>query len=131
MPDDHLLGDLYRHKHVDVVFCKTQLRIGRSMGMEATALNRKLRDAGIQYRQSGMWIVCAPYSRWNLHSIRTQTYTHSDGTTGTSQYTVWTERGRRFIHALRDNEWNVRRAIRSINPEWGMRKADGKEVCAV
>ena len=106
----------------------TTTQVAKSMGMEANALNKKLRDIGIQYRQSGMWIVCAPYSRWKLHSVRTQTYTHSDGTLGTSQYTVWTNRGLRFIFALRDNEWNVRKAIRSINPDWGK---DGKEVCAV
>lgn len=94
----------------------TTTQVAKSIGMEANALNRKLRDIGIQYRQSGMWIVCSPYSRWKLHSVRTQTYTHSDGTIGTSQYTVWTNRGLRFISALRDNEWNVKNAIKSINP---------------
>ena len=109
----------------------TTTQVAKSIGMEANTLNRKLRDLGIQYRQSGMWIVCAPYSRWKLHSIRTQTYTHSDGSIGTSQYTVWYMRGYRFIVALRDSGWDVKKAIKSLNPDWtGEVAAGGKEVMA-
>ena len=39
----------------------TTTQVAKSIGMEANALNRKLRDIGILYRQSGMWMLCAPY----------------------------------------------------------------------
>ncbi len=110
----------------------TTTQVAKSIGMEANALNRKLRDIGILYRQSGMWMLCAPYSRWNLHSTRTQAFTRSNGSIGTSRYTVWNNRGFRFIHALYENEWNIRKAIKSINPGWNeSRKAAGKEVVAL
>ena len=99
----------------------TTTQIAKGLGMEANTLNRKLRDAGIIFRQSGMWMLHAPYSRWNLHSVRTQTYTRSDGTMGTSEYTVWKNRGKRFIHALYDNDFNVRKALNALN---------GKEVAS-
>lgn len=42
----------------------------------------------------------APYDKWGMHSTRTNTHTRSDGSTSTNIYTVWTQRGRRFIIAL-------------------------------
>ena len=36
---------------------------------------------------------------------------------GTSTYTVWTEKGRRFIIALHENAWNVRKAVKQIKGE--------------
>lgn len=110
----------------------TTTQVAKSIGMEANALNRKLRDIGILYNQSGMWMLCAPYSRWNLHSMRTQAFTRYNGSIGTSRYTVWNNRGFRFIHALYENEWNIRKAIKSINPGWNeSQKAERKEAVAL
>lgn len=110
----------------------TTTQVAKSIGMDANKLNRRLRDIGIQFRQSGMWMLRAPYCQWNLHGTRTQTFTHSDGTTGTSQYTVWSMRGYRLIHALNANGWNIRKAIKSINPDWPeCQNKEGKEACAV
>jgi len=95
----------------------TTTQIAKSLGMEAQSLNRKLKEAGVIYRQSGMWMLMAPYSRWQLSAARTQTFTHSDGFVGTSSYTVWNERGRRFICALAENGWNARKAVEQINGE--------------
>lgn len=93
----------------------TITQIAKSMGMEAHALNKKLKGLGIQYKQSGQWIVCAPYASWGLHTTRTQTYTGSDGRVYSRIYTCWTHKGMRFIHALRDTEWSVSKASRLIN----------------
>ena len=92
----------------------TTTQVAKERGMDAEKLHKKLKEAGIIYKQSGQWIVKSPYDKWGLHKTRTQTYTRSDGSTGTSTYTVWTERGRRFITALADNGWNARKAIRQI-----------------
>lgn len=91
--------------------------IAKSLGMDAQKLNRKLKEAGILYNQSGQWLLKQPYASWGLHATRTQTYTRSDGSTGTSTYTVWTEKGKRFIVSLMENGWNVRKAIKSIKGE--------------
>jgi len=99
----------------------TTTQIAKSLGMEAQGLNRKLKEAGVIYSQSGMWMLMAPYSRWQLSAVRTQTFTRSDGSVGTSSYTVWNERGRRFICALAENGWNARKAVEQIN---GERKED-------
>ena len=85
--------------------------------MDAEKLHKKLKQVGIIYKQSGQWLLHAPYSTWGLHSTRTQTYTRSDGSTGTSIYTVWTIKGVRFIIALYENEWDVKKAIKQIKSE--------------
>lgn len=95
----------------------TITQIAKSIGMDAHKLNTKLKECGIIYRQSGMWMLKAPYSTWGLSSTRTQTYTRSDGSVGTSQYTVYNERGRRLIVALHENGFNVKLAVKSIKGE--------------
>lgn len=93
----------------------TSTQVAKSLGMEVRSLNKKLQEIGVIYRQSGMWMLKSPYSGWKMSATRTQTFTRSDGSTGTSSYTVWNERGRRFIVALSENEWNVKAAIKAIN----------------
>lgn len=95
----------------------TTTQVAKEIGMEAFKLNKKLKECGVIYKQSGQWLFHAPYSNWGLHGTRTQTFTRSDGSTGTSIYTVFTQRGRRFIHALYDNEWDVKKAIKQIKDE--------------
>lgn len=95
----------------------TATQVAKERGMDAEKLNRKLKEAGIIYRQSGQWIVKQPYASWGLHKTRTQTYTRSDGSLGTNTYLVWTQKGKMFILALIDNGYNVKRAIRQIKGE--------------
>ena len=93
----------------------TTTQIANGLGMPCHRLNKLLRDAGIQYKQSGQWLLRSPYTDFGLHAVRTQTYTHADGSIGTSQYTVWNERGKRFISALVDNNLNVKQAIKVLS----------------
>lgn len=92
----------------------TTTQIAKELGMDAHSLNKQLKQAGVIFRQSGMWMLKQLYASWNLSATRTQTYTRSDGSIGSSMYTVWNERGRRFIHALHDNGFNVRKAKDAI-----------------
>ena len=107
----------YYNNHLQSVNTLTSTQVAKQIGMDAEKLHKKLKEANVIYRQSGQWLLHAPYSTWELHSTRTQTYTRSDGSIGTNVYTVWTERGRRFIIALYENEWNARRAIKQIKGE--------------
>lgn len=92
----------YYDNHLQSVNTQTSTQAAKQIGMDAEKLHKKLKEIGIIYRQSGQWILHAPYSTWGMHSTRTQTYTRSDGSTGTSVYTVWTTKGVRFIIALYD-----------------------------
>ncbi len=107
----------YYNNHLQSVNTLTSTQIAKQIGMDAEKLHKKLKETNVIYRQSGQWLLHSPYSTWGLHSTRTQTYTRSDGSIGTNVYTVWTERGRRFIIALYENEWNVRKAIKQIKGE--------------
>lgn len=107
----------YYNNHLQSVNTLTSTQIAKQIGMDAEKLHKKLKDTNVIYRQSGQWLLHSPYSTWGLHSTRTQTYTRSDGSIGTNVYTVWTERGRRFIIALYENEWSVRKAIKQIKGE--------------
>lgn len=107
----------YYDNHLQSVNTLTSTQVAKQIGMDAEKLHRKMKEIGILYKQSGQWILHAPYSTWGLHSTRTQTYTRSDGSTGTSVYTVWTTKGVRFIIALYENEWDVKKAIKQIKSE--------------
>ena len=74
--------------------------IAKELGMSAETLNRKLKERGVLYKQGGVWVLTAKYQDKGYTKTRTHTYTRSDGSTGTSMLTVWTERGRAFIHKL-------------------------------
>lgn len=107
----------YYDNHLQSVNTLTSTQVAKQIGMDAEKLHRKMKEIGILHKQSGQWILHAPYSTWGLHSTRTQTYTRSDGSTGTSVYTVWTTKGVRFIIALYENEWDVKKAIKQIKSE--------------
>lgn len=107
----------YYDTHLQSVNTLTSTQVAKQIGMVAEKLHKKLNEAGIIFYQSGQWLLYSPYSSWKLHDTRTNTFTRSDGSTGTNSYTVWTEKGRRFIIALYENGWNVKKAIKHIKGE--------------
>lgn len=58
----------------------------------------KLRDNHVIFKQSGQWMLTARYSGNGYTKARTAQFFHSDGSIGTSTSTVWTEKGRMFLH---------------------------------
>lgn len=107
----------YYDDHLQSVNTVTTTQVANEIGMESHKLNQKLRDLGILYKQSGQWLLRVPYNSWGLHATRTQTFTRSDGSVGTSSYTVWTQKGRMFIIRLSENDWDVKKAIKAIKGE--------------
>ena len=97
--------------------CLTTTQVADDLGISARALNQQLSNAGIQYFQSGSWHLKGKYREWNLASTRTYNYIKSDGSTGTKVNLVWNQRGKRFILALYNNDFNVKDAIAEINGE--------------
>ena len=78
----------------------TATRIGKEFGWGAETLNRKLKEMGVQYKQNGQWLLYARYDGKGYTKSISRTYTKSDGTTGSQMQTVFTEKGRLFIHNL-------------------------------
>ena len=93
----------------------TTTQVADDLGISARALNQQLSNAGIQYFQSGSWHLKGKYREWQLASTRTYNYIKGDGSTGTKVNLVWNQRGKRFILALYNNDFNVKNAIAEIN----------------
>nr|DAP11317.1 MAG TPA: hypothetical protein [Caudoviricetes sp.] len=97
--------------------CLTTTQVADDLGISARALNQQLTNAGVQYFQSGSWHLKGKYREWQLASTRTYNYIKGDGSTGTKVNLVWNQRGKRFILALYNNDFNVKDAIAEINGE--------------
>lgn len=79
----------------------TTNQIAKELGISAVTLNKKLKAHGIQYSQSGQWLLYAKYQSKGFTKTHTYTFTHATtGQPGTTMRTVWTEAGRKFIHGL-------------------------------
>lgn len=78
----------------------TTTQIAKEYGWGAETLNKKLKEMGIQYKQNGQWLLTAKYDGKGYTKSIPRTYTRLDGTTGTQMQTVWTSKGREFIHSL-------------------------------
>lgn len=95
--------------------CITTTQVADDLHITARSLNTKLKELGIIYSQSGQWHLKMPYKGWNLAGTRTYNYQSSNGEISTSTTLVWNQRGKRFIIALYNNDFNVKRAIAEIN----------------
>lgn len=107
----------YYDNHLQSVNALTATQIAKEIGMSAEKLNNKLKELGIQFKQSGQWLLKSPYDKWGMHETRTNIFTSERGNTHTNTYTVWTQKGRRFIIALYENDWDVKKAIKQIKGE--------------
>lgn len=107
----------YYDNHLLSVNAMTTTQISKEIGMSAEKQNNKLKELGIQFKQSGQWLLKSPYDKWGMHETRTNIFTSERGNTHTNTYTVWTQKGRRFIIALYENDWDVKKAIKQIKGE--------------
>lgn len=73
----------------------------------AEQLHALLKSWGIMIRQSGQWMLAAKYCGQSYTKTRTHPYTKQDGTQGTNSITVWTERGRWFLHQVFEQKGGV------------------------
>lgn len=90
--------------YYDVVLnCKDLLsitQIAKDYGKSAKWLNRFLREEGIQFKQSDMWILYQKYAKQGYTSSKTHTFAGSDGNTHSRTHTYGTQKGRLFIYDL-------------------------------
>lgn len=78
----------------------TATQIAKECGMSARQLNKFLQSKKFIFYQSGMWMLTAKYQNKGLATTKTYSYTNSIGQTCTNTATVYTEKGREFIHSL-------------------------------
>lgn len=90
----------YADHVLDSIACLTVTQIAKELSMTGRELNRILCERGIQYPQSGQYLLYAKYARRGYAQNRTHEYHNSQGDLMTRTYLVWTEAGRDFIHQL-------------------------------
>lgn len=84
-------------KSTDIV---TITQIAKDYGMSGQALNDLLHEEGIQYKQSGQWLLYHKYQDKGYTKSDTQKFFRRNGEIGVSLHTKWTQKGRLFIHEL-------------------------------
>ena len=93
----------YADHVLDSIACLTVTQIAKGLGMTGRELNRILCERGIQYAQSGQYLLYAKYARRGYAQNRTHEWYDEQGDLRTRSYLVWTERGKHFIHNLIEN----------------------------
>lgn len=108
LQDDELRKQAPKVKYFDDVLQSsrtyTSTQMSKELGLrEAEQLHKILKEGGFMFKQSGQWMLTAKYCERGYTKPRTYQFTRSDGTVGTSTTTVWTEKGRQWLHELHDN----------------------------
>lgn len=80
-------------------------QIANDYGYSAVAFNRLLKKFKVQRRVNGQWILYKAYMGKGYTSTKSKTYQGKHGNLRTKIYTVWTQKGRRFIYdILKEND---------------------------
>ena len=88
---------------------KTTSSVANEIGMSAQRLNKLLVACGVIYKaQSGEYLFTNEYIGWNLGKLVSCVINEEKGQITT--YIKWNTRGRAYIHALHDTNWDKRRA---------------------
>ena len=91
-------------EHLDNVLlctqCYTTTQIAKELDMSINELTAKLLEMRIIYRQSGQYMLYAPFARLGLARNKTVDVDMHGVMKVCRPYLVWTEKGRIFIHNL-------------------------------
>lgn len=75
-------------------------QIAKDYGLGAPTMNKKLHELGVQYKQSGQWLLYSKYQNKGYTHSRTINITRSDGHSDVRMQTEWTQKGRLFLYEL-------------------------------
>ena len=76
----------------------TITQIAKDYGMSGQAMNKLLHDLGVQYKQSGQWLLYREHHGKGYTHSETVEITRKDGTPDIKMNTKWTQKGRLFIY---------------------------------
>lgn len=82
----------------------TITQIAKDYGMSGNAMNKILRQLGVQYKQSGQWFLYSKYHHLGYTSSETVDIVRSDGKRDVKMNTKWTLKGRIFLYDLLKEE---------------------------
>lgn len=86
----------------------TTRQVAQEIGMTDRKLYAILLQINVLYRQSDTYMLFADYLHWGLHKMVSHVIDEERGRVRT--YLKWTNRGRAYIHALHDAQWDKRKA---------------------
>lgn len=78
----------------------TITQIAKDYGMSGTALNKKLHELKVQYKQSGQWLLYRGFQDKGYTHSETIDITRTGGIKDVKMETKWTQTGRLFLYGL-------------------------------
>lgn len=78
----------------------TITQIAKDYGMSGQAMNSLLHELGVQYKQSGQWLLYKEHHGKGYTHSETIDITRSDGRPDIKMNTKWTQKGRLFLYDL-------------------------------
>jgi len=103
---DQIIGELKpKADYLDQILKSKSLvtvtQIAKDYGMSAKAMNEKLHELKVQFKQSGQWLLYSKYHSCGYTHSETINITRSCGeSSGVAMNTKWTQKGRLFIYEL-------------------------------
>ena len=102
---EQIIGELKpRADYTDKILKNTGLvtmtQIAKDYGMTGQAMNKLLHDLGVQYKQSGQWLLYSKYHGMGYTHSETVDIVRSDGRPDIKMNTKWTQKGRLFLYNL-------------------------------
>lgn len=102
---DQIIGELKpRADYTDKILKNTGLvtitQIAKDYGMSGNKMNELLHKLGIQYKQSGQWLLYSQYHGLGYTHSETIPITRSDGRPDVKMNTKWTQKGRLFLYNI-------------------------------
>ena len=74
--------------------------IANDYGITAFAMNKKLHELGIQYKQGEQWLLYRKYRACGYTHSKTIHFYHKDGRPDTRMNMEWTQKGRLFLYEI-------------------------------
>lgn len=105
--DQQILELQPKASYYDLILqCKDLLSmtvIAKDYGKSAEWMNKKLHELGVQFKQSGVWLLYQKYADKGYTQTKTKNYSKTDGTQGVKIHMYWTQKGRLFLYNLLKN----------------------------
>ena len=109
---DQLIGELKpKADYVDWILknpgLMTITQIAKDYGMSGKAMNATLKDLGVQFKQSGQWLLYQKHHSKGYTHSETIPIVRSGGLPDTRLETKWTQKGRLFLYETLKDKLNL------------------------